>query len=192
MDKNKYNPLIHHRRSLRLQGYDYSRAGFYFVTICCQDRKCVFGDVENGEMILNECGRIASDFLKNASGKYDRIQMHEFVVMPNHVHAIIEITADNAGMIHESSLPQDESSLPPEPTTVLLYRDQRRKMLLSKIVGWYKMNTSKQINIIRNMTGSPLWQRNYHERILRDQKSFIRVSNYIRNNPRKWNVDQFY
>lgn len=58
-NKPKYNPQIHHRRSIRLKGYDYSQAGLYFITICCQDRKCRFGKIENGEMILNEWGTVA-------------------------------------------------------------------------------------------------------------------------------------
>src|SRR6266446_4936630 len=90
----KYNPEIHHRRSIRLKGYDYSQAGLYFITICCQDRKCIFGKIENDEMILNDAGKIANDYLINIPEKYNQTRMHEFVVMPNHVHAIIEITDD--------------------------------------------------------------------------------------------------
>jgi REP element-mobilizing transposase RayT len=147
-------------------------------------------------MILNDVGKIADEYLKNVSGKYTQSRVHEFVVMPNHVHVIIEITdggARDVGAIHESPLPQPES--PEQPLSSkpeLPLRDQRRKMLLSKIVGWFKMNVAKQINSIRKTKGTKLWQRNYYEHIIRNEKSYHNIADYIINNPADWKDDKFF
>lgn len=175
------SPQHSHRRSLRLKGHDYSKAGSYFITICIKDMVCMFGKITNGEMTLNKYGTIANKYLTEIPEKYNLTRLHEFVVMPNHIHAIIEITGSSTiGAIHES------------PKQELTLRDQRRKMLLSKIVGWYKMNTAKQINIIRQMEGSAFWQRNYYEHIIRNEKSYQTIADYIMSNPIKWQDDKFY
>ena len=157
------------RRSIRLKGYDYSRAGYYFVTICVKrqfmskmmkgqfmncpyKREYLFGEVVDGKMVLNECGKIALNWWKNIENKYERVKLNEYAIMPNHVHGVIQIK-NNGGAIHES------------PVHDIKYR---RKMLLSKIIGYFKMNSAKQINIIRKMAKIPVWQRNYHEHIVRD------------------------
>ena len=88
----KYDPDKHHRRSIRLKGYDYSQAGAYFVTICTQDRECLFGDVVDGEMRLNDAGQMVHRIWNDLSVKYPDIEMDEFVVMPNHVHGIIMLS----------------------------------------------------------------------------------------------------
>ena len=100
---NNYNPNIHHRRSIRLKGYDYSQAGLYFITICVQDRKCLFGEiagVENSEpsnlqphqeMILNDAGKIADECWLEIPKHFPNVILHEHIVMPNHVHGIIEL-----------------------------------------------------------------------------------------------------
>src|SRR5690606_18818703 len=147
----------------------------------------------NGNMQLNEMGNIAEDYLQNIPNKYTQTKMHAYVVMPNHVHSIIEIMETGAsesvyveaihadspipeaqfpvGAIHESPLQEiGVHEMPPlHEKPPLSLRDQRRKMLLSKIMGWYKMNTAKNINIMREMTGVPFWQRGYHDHIIRDE-----------------------
>ncbi|MBK8443155.1 MAG: transposase [Sphingobacteriales bacterium] len=95
-DKNEnsmsqYNPNIHHRRSIRLKGYEYSQAGLYFITICCQDRACLFGGVVKGEMILNDAGMMVENEWNQLHERFTNIQLHEYIVMPNHFHAILEI-----------------------------------------------------------------------------------------------------
>jgi len=86
---NKYNPHTHHRRSIRLKGYDYSQAGLYFITICCQDRIYRFGDVKNGEMVLNEFGEIAHNEWIKLTDRFDNFELDVFQIMPNHMHGII-------------------------------------------------------------------------------------------------------
>jgi hypothetical protein len=85
-----YNPLIHNRKSIRLKGYDYSKAGLYFITICCQDMTCLFGEIINGEMILNDAGKMVETWYNELENKYPDKRCHEMVVMPNHFHCIIE------------------------------------------------------------------------------------------------------
>ena len=94
----KYNPIIHHRHSIRLKGYDYSRTGMYFVTICCQNRTCLFGQIEKGEMVLNEYGKIANDEWIKLSERYPNVLLDIFQIMPNHIHGIIALNdADAVG-----------------------------------------------------------------------------------------------
>jgi REP element-mobilizing transposase RayT len=91
------HPEIHHRRSVRLQGYDYSQAGLYFVTICVQNRECLFGNVSDGKMILNETGQIAYNEWVNLSERYPHVLFGVFQIMPNHVHGIIEVSQNAVG-----------------------------------------------------------------------------------------------
>ena len=90
-DKPQYNPYIHHRRSIRLKGFDYSQEGFYFITICCENRKHRFGEIENGEMILNECGQIAYNEWVKLSERFPNFELDVFQIMPNHIHGIIAL-----------------------------------------------------------------------------------------------------
>jgi REP element-mobilizing transposase RayT len=173
------------RQSMRLQGYDYSRPGYYFITICVQNMEHLFGAVVDGKMILNDFGEVASDYWQQIDIRYPNTIIHEHVIMPNHIHGVIEIVnpAPFLGAIHESPL---RKGLNPE-----LYRKHRRKMLIPKIIGWYKMNTAKQINLIRKTPGIKLWQRNYYDHIIRNEESLFHIQEYIKNNPRKWDKDRF-
>ncbi len=192
--------------SLRLQSYDYSQIGHYFITICSKNREYIFGDVQNGNMNLNSFGNIANEFWGQIEHRYPQCRLHEFVAMPNHIHGIIEIfsnpkpvetiheltrsqndqsNSESVGTIHELSLRNTKTSNNESN------RKKRRKMLIPLIIGWYKMNVSKQINIIQQTPGQSVWQRNYYEHIIRDKKSFDNISEYIRMNPQKWNRDRF-
>lgn len=87
----KYNPNVHHRRSIRLQGYDYSQAGLYFITICCQGRECLFGDIIDGKINLNDAGKISNECWLAIPHHFPNAFLHEYLIMPNHVHGIIEL-----------------------------------------------------------------------------------------------------
>jgi len=173
----KYDPEKHHRRSIRLKGYNYSRAGAYFVTICTQNRKCLFGDIVNGEMVLNEHGKIVESVWNDLPNHYAHIELDCHIVMPNHFHGIVSLTND-VGAIHESPLQMTVS--------------QRRNMILPKLIGRFKMLTSKRINQTRNTPGAKLWQRNYYEHIVRDENELGRIRQYIMDNPAKWESDRNY
>ncbi len=168
------NDFKHTRRSIRLKGYDYSQPGAYFITICTQNRECMFGEIIDGEMALNDAGRIVENEWLKTDQLRQNIKCDIFVVMPNHFHGIIVIT-EPVGAIHES----------PQRMTIT----ERRNMTLPKIVGRFKMQTSKQINIIRGTLAQKLWQRNYYEHIIRNENDYNRIYEYIQNNPLKWELD---
>src|SRR5688500_16841328 len=88
---SKYNPIIHHRRSIRLKGYDYSQAGSYFITMCCQDMKCRFGKIVHDQMFLNEYGLIAHEQWQQLGQRFSNCRIDEFIIMPNHMHGIISL-----------------------------------------------------------------------------------------------------
>ena len=195
-----YNPTLHHRRSIRLKGYDYSQAGMYFVTICCQDRVCHFGKIENGEMMLNEFGKIAIDeWLKTAEIRKTVI-LHDYIVMPNHFHGIIEITnmRDDVEALRATPL-QETTSLPViRPYSRTDVKNEYMSSIspkcgeLATIVRAFKSAVTKQINELRNTRGEKLWQRDYWENIIRNEQSYQYIANYIINNPKKWENDRFF
>ena len=178
----KYSPDVHHRHSIRLQGYDYSQAGAYFVTICTQGRVCLFGEIAGGKMVLNDVGRIVVDEWTKTVLIRDGIELDEWVVMPNHFHGIV-IFSTPVGAIHES--PLHESPLRMTVT-------QRRNMALPKLIGRFKMLSAKRINESRQTVGAKLWQRNYYEHIVRNENELNRIRQYIIDNPKNWKSDRNY
>jgi putative transposase len=194
-----FMPWKHRRRSIRLPGFDYSRPGGYFATLCVQNRECLFGHVADGQMHLNALGRIADDFIFEIPRRYPKMAVDCHIVMPNHVHVVLMITdgVDRGtvpvGAIHELPLQlplQQQNAFPWDPVEREKYRLQRRAMLIPKSVGFYRMNVSKRVNILRGTPGIRLWQRNYHENIIRTQQSLERIRRYIRNNPANWDKDK--
>ena len=105
-----YNPEIHHRRSIRLKGYDYASEGLYFVTICTQNRECLFGEIKNDEMMLNDAGRMVEKWYRKTQDKFPDIVCHEMVIMPNHFHCIWE----NVGLHGASPVGADPCVRPPK------------------------------------------------------------------------------
>jgi len=174
----KYNPEIHHRRSTRLKEYDHSQAGTYFITICTWQKECLLGKVVNGEIRLNEFGGIVDTFWKQVPNHFPNVALDKFIIMPNHMHVIVLL--NDVGAIHE---------LPLQSESPYQNRIKRRIMLLPKIMGRFKMNSSKTINQIRNTPGTPLWQRNYFERVIRDEYELHAIRQYIINNPLQWDMD---
>ena len=165
----KYNRKIHHRRSIRLKGYDYSSPGSYFVTICAQNRDCIFGEINNEKMVLNEYGKTVEFTWYDLLNHVANIELDEFIVMPNHFHGIINIIV-GAGS-------------EPAPT------DNRNQHGLSEIIRQLKTFTSKRVNTIRQTPYVSVWQRNYHDRIIRDERELSCIQEYIINNPLKWKED---
>jgi putative transposase len=187
---NKYNPNIHHRRSIRLKGYDYSQAGLYFITICCGDRICRFGEIENGMMILNELGEIAYNEWRKLSERFKNMELDAFQIMPNHIHGIIALNVPPVGAGFTPA---------PIPNTMQPHsgngQPQGIAPTVSDIVGAYKSlvaNGCLEIYKSKNKIMGKLWQRNYYEHIIRNEKSYQTISEYILNNPSKWNDDKFY
>lgn len=196
-----FHPGFHRRRSIRLRGFDYSRAGVYYVTLCTEDRLCLFGDVVDGVMHLNDAGRMADEFMVGLPDRYPNITVDCHQVMPNHVHAVL-IIADRPGIIdmppqipvgaiHES--PPAIHELPLQGSdcdAYIRWRTQRRSMLIPKCIGYYRMNTAKRINRMRHTPGARVWQRDYYEHIIRHQRSLDRIRRYIADNPKNWTRDR--
>lgn len=169
----KYNPEIHHRRSIRLKGYDYSQAGAHFVTICTQSRKCLFGEITDKEMRLNEAGIILQAAWDALPDHYPFVELDAWIIMPNHVHGII-VLGDEV-----------EAGLKPAPTT-------KTRHELSEIVRALKSFSSRRINERHRTSGEKLWQRNYWEHIVRNESELNRSREYIRNNPAQWELDKLH
>ncbi len=151
-----------HRRSIRLKGHDYSSAGSYFVTLCARDRECLFGSIAAGVMRLNAYGMTVRDTWQGLPGHYPHVVLDAFVIMPNHVHGIIE-TVPNHSTNPCHGLPE--------------------------IVRAFKTFSARSINQQRGTPGLPVWQRNYWEHIIRDDKEISRIREYIESNPAGWAED---
>ncbi len=204
----KYNSDIHHRRSIRLKGHDYSREGLYFITICTQNQLCLFGEIEKGEMILNDAAIMIKTVWHEIPEYYDEFNVHECVVMPNHVHGIIQIISNpkpvgagpRACPVCCPTRARPVNELQPQ-TNVQPTKGQPRgvapTMSLSDIVHRFKTLTTKRYTDGVNNNNWPrfnkkLWQRNYYEHIIRDEKSYYQISEYIQTNPLKWQDDKYH
>ena len=177
-----FNPEIHRRRSVRLRGYDYSQPGAYFVTICSWLRGSTFGEIINRKMELNEYGLVVEREWLNTIHVRPNIDLDQFVVMPNHVHVIVIINrrGEVASPIHNI---QQTLSMGGETPPL-------HKPTLGQIVAYFKYMTTKQINMIRNTPGMPVWQRNYYEHIIRNEIELNKIREYIRDNPVRWAFDK--
>jgi putative transposase len=198
---NDYNPNIHHRKSIRLKGYDYSQAGSYFITICVKDRECLFGEIMNGKMILNESGKIAGECWLEIPEHFPNVVLHEHIIMPNHIHGIIELKRvdaiqdqfpNNVGTRHVVSLP-DNSDIPVRTSHVMSQQNQFSKPVpgsISVIIQQYKSSVTRLIN--KDKISYFLWQSRFYEHIIRNEQSYDKISEYIINNPYNWNKDDFF
>jgi REP element-mobilizing transposase RayT len=190
---NRYNPVTHHRRSIRLKGYDYAQEGLYFITLCCQDRLHLFGNITNSIMCINPIGAIVETEWLNTANIRDNIVLHEHIIMPNHLHGIIEITKNK-------TIKEDNKGFSSPTQTI------------GSIIRGYKIATIKQIKDYIKDTSKDdrkgelqfaptaltiinldyrIWQRNYYEHIIKDEKAYHNISNYIIHNPSKWEDDTF-
>lgn len=194
----KYNPDRHHRRSMRLSGHDYSSAGFYFITTCVHQRQCLLGEVAAGQMNLNELGKIVDHEWRRSQQIRPEFQFHEWVVMPNHFHAIIEIPPvpqqpPPVGTTRRSSgQATRQSSSSAQPQGVIPADQSMRPKSISSLMAGFKSTTARQINQTRQTPGAPLWQRRFYDRIIRNETALQTIRQYIANNPASWFQDCFY
>jgi len=177
----RFDPERLHRRSIRLKGYDYSQPGAYFITICTQDRACLFGEVVDGEMRLNDAGQMVQDVWDELPAFYPSVQTDAFIVMPNHIHGIIILVgADPCVCPDEIGQPQMIA-----PT----------RLSLPDVVHRFKtMTTKRYIDGVKKFGWTPfrrrLWQRNYYEHIIRNDHALQRIREYIWTNPLRWHLDR--
>jgi putative transposase len=201
----KFDPAKHDRRSIRLKGHNYASAGAYFITICTHQRQCLFGDILDGVMELNEYGTIVRSHWLNLPRYHPHLRLDEFVFMPNHIHGILVLidNAGGAGFVWNIDHPvgagfegnitplTDQLSAKPAPTTIPTPHHSKRHGI-PEIIRGFKTFSARRINQIRNAPGTPVWQRNYYECIIRDQTGFENIRKYVQNNPLKWDQDQLH
>jgi len=199
----KYNPNKHKRKSIRLKGYDYSQAGLYFITICVQNRACLLGNIIDGKMNLNDAGVMVENEWLALVKRFSNIKLHEYIVMPNHFHAILEITDDPVGatLVVAPNNAVDQQ-LRGYPSWVPQRRPQRisqsvmaNKKTLGNMVGAFQsITTNEYIREVKNNNwqrfDKKLWQRNYWEHIIKNESDYNRIANYIIENPVKWERDK--
>ena len=169
------NKTSQERKSIRHQYYDYSRNGYYFVTICTYEKKHLFGEIINERMKRNELGNVVQNLWDTL--ETETIKPSNKIVMPNHFHGIIRIQSE----LYDNQIISNGHNL-----------IERRKMLLPKVIGKFKMITAKQINQILNRKGAPVWQRNYHDHIIRDDREYYNILEYIEKNPESWKKDKYF
>jgi len=166
----KYN-----RCSLRLKHYDYTRAGYYFITVCAQNREHLFGEIVDGVMDLNVVREMVESWYMKLEEKFPNVRNHEIVIMPNHIHFIMEIIQPVGA----------------DPCVRPIYDD----ISLGDVVQWFKTMTTNNtyIKMVKNGTLPPfnkrIWQRNYYEHVIRDEADYERVATYTMNNPTTWHKD---
>lgn len=188
-----FDPQKHHRRSIRLQGYDYSQAGAYFVTIVAWQREMLFGEIVNGEMKLNRNGRIVRDAWFDLKNHYRYVELGAFVIMPNHAHGIIGLVDDGRGGSSASGKTPLLGGL--NAGIELVSTNQTRPYVTAKrhglpeIVRAFKSFSARRINRLRRTDGIPVWQRNYYEHIIRNEREMDRITRYIESNPSMWAED---
>ncbi|MEZ4920577.1 MAG: transposase [Saprospiraceae bacterium] len=246
--KPNYDPEIHHRRSIRLKGYDYSQSGLYFITICVKNYACVFGRVKNGKMILNELGEIAHEEWLKLPNRFPKMELDAFQIMPNHMHAIISIppvratlavaqnnmdNAQDAREVTDRKNTQNDGAIADKKIALNDGANTDKKIALNDekiddknsgkaldyleesffdrgigatarvartagvgdIVSAYKSlvsNRCLEFYKSRNLIMGKLWHRNYYEHIIRNEMAYLRISEYILNNPINWWLDKFH
>jgi REP element-mobilizing transposase RayT len=168
----RYDPDQHHRRSIRLKGYDYSRAGAYFITLCIQQRECLLGEVADRILRHNDAGRMVERWWKELAHKFPGLSLDESVVMPNHLHGILFLQQRQEAQLSEVSSPS-----------------------LGSIMDWFKtMTMNEYIRGVKEYGWKSFprrfWQRGYFDRVIRDQNELQAIREYIRLNPSQWPQDE--
>lgn len=174
-----FNPNKHHRKSIRLKGFDYCQAGWYYITLVTNNRQSIFGEVHDGVMVLNTFGKIVqNEWLKTAQIR-ENITLDEYIIMPNHLHGIIHIIGKSDSKGTTRCTPT-EQYVKPVPGSI------------PTIIRSFKSAVTKNINQLNGTPGLSVWQRNYWERVIRDEPELNRIRQYILENPLKWMDDKNY
>ena len=156
----KYDPDKHHRRSIRLKGYDYAQAGAYFITVCSDQRARIFGEIVEGQFKSSDVGLVVKRIWENLPNHYAHLTLDAFVVMPNHIH----------GLLMLSENPSDT-----------------KRQDIPMIVGTFKSYSTREVRLIE--PGLQVWHRNYYDHVVRDEDELDGIRNYILSNPLLWEQD---
>jgi putative transposase len=202
------NSDTHHRRSIRLEHYDYSSPGGYFVTICSHQWQCLFGEIADHEMRLNAWGEIIRDEWLRTPAVRSNVELDGYVIMPNHFHGIILIhagTEKGDAPIRNGAKGGAHIGAPAQAIDHVLYGRtesaplhddaenkaiRRRPGSLGSIIAGFKSAVTKRINELRRPIATPVWHRNYYEHVIRGEKDLQSIREYIINNPQKWHEDE--
>jgi hypothetical protein len=178
-----YDPKKHHRRSVRLRGWDYSHAAAYFVTLVTDNRVEIFGRIVNDAMQLSTYGRIAEEYWQEVPAHFNNVELDVFVVMPNHVHGIIVILDEvpAVGAQHAAPLLHNGGAVD--------NGDVVKPGSLPAIMRSYKSAVTRYINLHRQTPGMTVWQRSFHDRIIRNDRELEARREYIVNSPLAWALD---
>lgn len=205
-----FDPKRHHRRSIRLEDYDYSWAGAYFVTICAQNRACLFGEIRTDEMTPDPAGMLVQSEWDALPKRFPMLELDAFVLMPNHVHGIVVIAGDAWTAEDPDQGSHAARARPPDVGATLVVarsaedrastRSRRRAgtrpaPTLGDVVGAFKSLTTHRYIIGARKHAWPgfrprLWQRNYYEHIIRNADELHQVRQYIADNPAQWMADR--
>lgn len=168
------NSIQKERKLNRLKEYDYSKCGYYFITICTKNGVECFGKIYNEEMVLNQYGKIAQEYWSEIPNIYNTVEIDEFIIMPNHIHGIIIISDDNNDRTEHCSVPTNT-----EPGYGLL----------SKVIKSFKNAVTKKIR--QELSDNNFqWQRSFYDHVIRNEKSLYEIRRYIINNPLKWELEK--
>jgi REP element-mobilizing transposase RayT len=168
------------RKSIRLKGYDYSSQGLYFITIVCNDRNCILGKIDNEIVIRSDIGEIAYNEWLKTSDLRPNIIIDSFIIMPNHIHGIIKI-------YHKSNLLLYQK---PPISDSFKFTLPKSEQTLGSIIRGFKASVTKKARDIGFL--EPLWQRGFYDHIIRDENSYLKIIEYINNNPKNWKEDRFF
>ncbi len=179
-----YNPEQHHWHSIRLKGYNYSTAGAYFVTVCTKNHRHHFGNIIDNKIELAEIGKIVNQFWTEIPHHFSNVLLDEYTTMPNHLHGIIFITDKCRGEVSSPSM------LPRPVTKGRETLPLQQRMTLGNVIGYFKYQSTKCVNKTCKSSGITIWQRNYYEHIIRNEKELNLIREYIINNPLQWQFDR--
>ncbi len=184
-----YNSEIHKRKSIRLKDYNYSKEGMYFITICTHNREHLFGEIIDGKMILNNVGEIVKRELLKTNEIRRNVKIDNWVIMPNHIHFLIEILEGfPSGKPLQNNYLKNVGVLPlanPEKN-----QNKLKANTIGSIVNQIKSKVTKEVR--KETEIYSVWQRNYYENIIKNEEIYIKVSEYIENNPLKWEEDKYF
>lgn len=182
----------HHRRSVRLKGHDYAQPGAYFVTVCTRDWECLFEHAVNGEMRFNDAGQIGARCWADICHHFPHVALDARIIMLNHVHGIIVITEFRRGEASDSCAASNTQIGVSDASPLQQRPNGTQPGSLSAIAQNFKSITTRKINTARGTPGSPLWQRNYYEHVIRNDQELNAIRQYILTNPTTWTTDENY